>query len=303
MAGKTIVGTEKHERALRWMKNEVQSIKNRMGYTFPEAPGGTYEPALGNPVADGYLLQSTAAGVRSWQTLNQAAVAGLTTADSPAFVTVKCSGLTNDYIPYHVSDAAGLANSPIYTDGTNVGIGTASLGAKLDVYSPITADEYKMVARFGAHGNYGGGTRIEIYAHTSNYFETNSGYSATGFRAGSSYADLNIVNGITGGTFGAINFYTDNTLRTKITPGGSVLIGATAAVGTEKLRVDGTSYHDDDILLASGKVVKVNSVQVLGTRVVDARFANTPNSGDATTDGIIAALQALVISHGLGAAA
>ena len=66
MAGKTIVGTEKHERALRWMKNEVQSIKNRMGYTFPEAPGGTYEPALGNPVADGYMLVSTAAGVRSW---------------------------------------------------------------------------------------------------------------------------------------------------------------------------------------------------------------------------------------------
>ncbi|MCK9519471.1 MAG: hypothetical protein M0R74_10690 [Dehalococcoidia bacterium] len=124
MAGKTIVGTEKHERALRWMKNEVQSIKNRMGYTFPEAPGGTYEPALGNPVADGYLLQSTAAGVRSWQTLNQAAVAGLTTADSPAFVTVKCSGLTDGYIPYHVSDAAGLANSPLTVSGGYVYCGS-----------------------------------------------------------------------------------------------------------------------------------------------------------------------------------
>jgi len=27
---------------------------------------GDYEPALGNPAADGYVLQSTAAGVRSW---------------------------------------------------------------------------------------------------------------------------------------------------------------------------------------------------------------------------------------------
>ena len=31
------------------------------------APAGTYEPALGNPAADAYLLKSTAAGVRSWQ--------------------------------------------------------------------------------------------------------------------------------------------------------------------------------------------------------------------------------------------
>jgi hypothetical protein len=46
--------------------------------------------------------------------------------------------------------------------------------------------------------------------------------------------------------------------------------------------------------------VKVAGTQVVGARVVDARLANIPNSGDATTDGIIAALQALVLAHGLG---
>ncbi len=72
-----------------------------------------------------YLAGSTGA-VPLWATLNQAAVAGLTTGSSPVFVTVKLSGLTDGYVPYHVADATGLANSPIYTDGTNVGIGTAS---------------------------------------------------------------------------------------------------------------------------------------------------------------------------------
>ena len=37
--------------------------------------------------------------------------------------TAKLSDLTDGYVPYHVSDAAGLANSPIYSDGTKIGIG------------------------------------------------------------------------------------------------------------------------------------------------------------------------------------
>lgn len=43
--------------------------------------------------------------------------------DSPTHVTVKLTGLTDGYVPYHVSDAAGLADSPIFTDGSKVGIG------------------------------------------------------------------------------------------------------------------------------------------------------------------------------------
>ncbi|PKN63254.1 MAG: hypothetical protein CVU57_20325 [Deltaproteobacteria bacterium HGW-Deltaproteobacteria-15] len=45
------------------------------------------------------------------------------TGASPTFVTAKLSGLTDGYVPYHVADATGLADSPLYTDGTSVGIG------------------------------------------------------------------------------------------------------------------------------------------------------------------------------------
>jgi hypothetical protein len=47
--------------------------------------------------------------------------------------TIKLTDLTDGYVPYHVSDAVGLANSPIYTDGTLVGIGTVTPGAPLDL--------------------------------------------------------------------------------------------------------------------------------------------------------------------------
>lgn len=50
-------------------------------------------------------------------------------------------------------------------------------------------------------------------------------------------------------------------------------------------------------------VLKVDDVQVVSNRVVDARIDDTPNSGDATTDGIIAAIQSVLTTHGLAAAA
>ncbi len=81
-------------------------------------------------VAVGSYLASGGVGVApSWATLNQAAVAGLTTGSSPVFVTTKLSGLTDGYFPYHVNDATGLADSVIYTDGTNVGIGVGASSA------------------------------------------------------------------------------------------------------------------------------------------------------------------------------
>jgi hypothetical protein len=43
-------------------------------------------------------------------------VLGLATTDSPVFVTVKLSGLTDGYIPVHTNDSTGLENGPLKTD-------------------------------------------------------------------------------------------------------------------------------------------------------------------------------------------
>lgn len=50
-------------------------------------------------------------------------------------------------------------------------------------------------------------------------------------------------------------------------------------------------------------VYKVDGVQVLTNRVIDARCDDVANSGDATTDGLIDALRDAMITHGLIAAA
>lgn len=397
MAGTTIVRPGTHERTIRWMKNEIQSLKNRLSQAgMGEIPGGAYEPALGSPLVDHYVLESTIAGVRawvasgvgpdltaiealtgeglavrtaadtwalreiavsgnglnavtnpkgiagnptlslnigtgaaqvaagdhvhsgvyepviaagttaqywrgdkSWATLNQAAVVGLTTADSPAFVTVKCSGLTDGYIPYHVSDATGLANSPIYTDGTNVGIGTASPAKKLHIketieYGVATHDTIKIETL------HDGGTTTNPTSHGGLCWEF-AGYDFGRIHVVQTNPSLAWTNRMafctmdgSGGT--ALE-------RMAIDNSGSVLIGATAAVGTERFRVNGDVYSDGDVLLASGKVFKINGVQVVGARVIDARCDDAIDSGDATTDGVIDALRDAMIAHGLIAAA
>lgn len=48
--------------------------------------------------------------------------------------------------------------------------------------------------------------------------------------------------------------------------------------------------------------IQIDSTQVIGNRVVDARCDDTINSGDATTDGVIDALRDAMITHGLIAA-
>ena len=67
-------------------------------------------PALGTP-ASGTLTSCTG--------LPQAAVVGLTTADSPIFATVKLSGLTDLKVPKHVADDTGLADTTITVSAAN----------------------------------------------------------------------------------------------------------------------------------------------------------------------------------------
>jgi hypothetical protein len=50
-------------------------------------------------------------------------------------------------------------------------------------------------------------------------------------------------------------------------------------------------------------VIKIDTVQVVSNRVIDARCDDAINSGDATTDGVIDALRDCLITHGLIAAA
>lgn len=79
------------------------------------------------------------------------------------------------------------------------------------------------------------------------------------------------------------------------TDAGTDRVGIGDAAPGEKLDVAGN-------INATG-VLKIDDVQVVSNRVIDARIDDAPNSGDATTDGIIAAIQSILQTHGLAAAA
>jgi len=82
-----------------------------------------------------------------------------------------------------------------------------------------------------------------------------------------------------------------------------------AAEGKYRIRLAQVSVLTEVLTLSSAGVldilnsVRVNSTQVVGARVIDARCDDAINSGDATTDGVIDALRDAMISHGLVAAA
>ncbi|MCZ7404487.1 MAG: hypothetical protein O8C67_06100 [Candidatus Methanoperedens sp.] len=82
----------------------------------------------------GDIISINHGGTGATSAEDSATALGVGIGNSPIFVTAKLSILTDGYIPYHVGDATGLVNSPIFTDGTKVGIGTAVPSEKLHVY-------------------------------------------------------------------------------------------------------------------------------------------------------------------------
>ncbi|GAI92800.1 unnamed protein product, partial [marine sediment metagenome] len=70
-------------------------------------------------------LSGSAGAAFAWNSQNLTGV-GTIASGILTTTTVKLTDLTDGYVPYHVADATGLANSSIRTDGINVGINVAS---------------------------------------------------------------------------------------------------------------------------------------------------------------------------------
>ena len=158
--------------------------------------------------------------------------------------TAKLTNLTDGYIPYHISDVSGLGNSPIYTDGTNVGIGTTAPNAKLEISAGINSGDNTAISFIRTNGF--GNTDFQQY------------YTVTGNNPYGTYVKV--------GTTELLRLEKDaigGAVRT-IIANGNVGIGYSS--GTEitnnKLAVNGSGYFNTNLT--------VNGLAGTGTRLVTA---------------------------------
>jgi hypothetical protein len=235
---------------------------------------------------------------------------GLTPTDSPSFETVKLSALDFGDIPYAGCTPASSGLELV----SNGGFDSATTD-----WTPVNC-----TLSSDAGGQSGNCLTITTVSGTLQYAQQ----AVTGLVVGESYVlSAWIKSGTSGNQTGYIQLdpagyaeatssgswvnITDKFVATATT-GQLYLAKASATAGTmlfdtvsllrvteftpSPLSTDGTDVDN------SG-VYKVDAVQVVGPRVIDARCDDAINSGDATTDGVIDALRDAMIAHGLIAAA
>lgn len=172
-----------------------------------------------------------------------------------------------------LQNVAGTSVLNVDTTNARVGIGTTTPGYLLQSVS-AGAGASEIVA-----SNTAGVERIHFISRSS---------------AGVSYIQSQNSQLLVG-TYDnfAVQLLANNVSRVMIDTSGNVGINDVAPA--EALDVTGN--------INTTGVYKVDDVQVLSNRVIDARCADAANSGDATTDGLIDALRDAMIAHGLIAAA
>jgi hypothetical protein len=89
----------------------------------------------------------------------------LSFSSSPTFTTVKLTDLTDGYVPYHVSDSAGLANGPIRTDGSTIGIGAEQSAVSMLTVGPIS------VPQWGGSAIFAWGPTRAVASNETNYID------------------------------------------------------------------------------------------------------------------------------------
>lgn len=255
------------------------------------------EPALGNPASDGYVLASTAAGVRSW------VAPGVANLDPRGATNTRLisTGITADasfrlglYSDGTIgwADGAAAVDTNLYrsaagalqTDGTFTAKSTVSVcGLRLSTATASGVGNYLGIAYLSAdalvhaetravrNGSYSGQTVYEFWLKNGEAGLVKRAWiDSYGYFYSTDGVYSMVMGGAVVGTTNAAPFslVTGNTTRLTIAADGStanfnaatsVIVGADPG-GTQKLRVGGDAIINGQIELPSNSAAAVNSL-------------------------------------------
>jgi len=180
------------------------------------------------------------------------------------------------------------------TGSNNVIIGTDAVAGANPSASGNVIIGYQ--AGYGATGS----TNIFI-GHKAGYYETGSNKLFIDNLSRTNEADARLKALIYGVFDAAVaNQYLTVNGQLQVTGVGIHYFGGSVGFGGDTAPAEAVDVTGN--INATG-VLKIDDVQVVSNRVIDARCDDAINSGDATTDGVIDALRDAMITHGLIAAA
>lgn len=190
---------------------------------------------LTNGASSGYLLQSDANGSANW--VNPSSVFSFTETDP------KVGTLTTNYLSKW--NGTTLANTQIFDNGTNIGIGTTTPSVKFDVVGTVKSTS--LISNEG----------IIVDGNAAND-GTNSNTLTFGTSSGEGIGSARIVGTIN--RFG-LDFYTDHEIKMSITHWGGVGIGTN--VPQNNLDVNGnlaigSSYAGNETAPDNGAIIEGN---------------------------------------------
>jgi hypothetical protein len=263
--------------------------------------------------------------------LSQNEISGIKTTEIPTFKSTTLTGITETFIPYRKSVVEKVTNgtmeswtsatdldnwtevivgtSTVNREGTDKYAGTYSCRFDIDSSNSnaaivqgetlVAASSYKLSLWYKTAASKTinldlRDTSNAVYLKSNGAWAVDYSYitlpAATAwtqyvlyFMSHASYTAYQLSIGPQSAA--SSSFYIDN-----------VSIEETGILANSPISTDGTDVDN------SG-VYKVDAVQVVGNRVIDARCDDAINSGDATTDGVIDSLRDAMIQHGLLAAA
>ena len=165
------------------------------------------------------------------------------------------TGLVNNYLPKLNSVGTGITNSLVYDNGTNVGIGTTTLRAKLDVRGTTSSGELLLQLYSTDWGTPAERPRFTltqgallIRANTQNFYASD---------------DLGNVNAIFRGDNASINMYSPSLAATtfSITNSNRPLISApnSSQIATTSNWMFGINSTPQEIVHISGGTIRINT--------------------------------------------